>query len=226
MNLEEIRDRVKETFQTQWQKFQETATYAQFKEKYDDLPSTQQTLLKLAASLVGLSILIFPPYSWYQSSANNLASFEENRGLLKQILHVGRQMQETPEIIPQLSTAEVKSRITGVVGTLQLMPDQLKGMVEGPFPARPDSRLIPKQLTPQGVDLTLDRLNLRQVVDLVFRIQSLKDAGIRIFSMDLARAPGETHFYAVRMQVGNLLSAPTGLTAPGGDTKSKNGQAP
>jgi hypothetical protein len=219
MNFEELRDRAKEAFQTQWQKFQETATYAQFKEKYDDMPPTQQTLLKIAGLLVALVILIFPPYSWYQSSSNNLASFEDNRGLLKQVLHIGRQMQETPEIIPQLSTGEVKARINGVIGTLQLMPDQVKGIVEGPFAARPGSKLIPKPLTTQGVDVTLDKLNLRQVVDLVYRVQALKDAGIRIFSMDLSRAQGETHYYAVRMQVGNLLS--NSASSPLPDEKSK-----
>ena len=206
MNFEELRDRLKEFLQTKWQQFQDTPTYAQFKEKYDDMPVAQQRLLKIGAVLVVLLAILFPPLSWYQSSTTNLASFEDDRGLLKDVLHVGRQMQETPEVIPQLSTGEVKQRVDGVVASLQLVPEQIKGSVEGPFPIRPGSHLIPSQLSAQGVELTLDKLNIRQVIDLVYRLQALKESGIRVFSMDMGRAMGETHFFTVHLQVGNLLS--------------------
>ena len=213
MALEDLRDRVKESVQAQWSQFQETSFFQQAKESYENLTPSAQLLAKIVAGFLVSAIAVLPPLLWYVGSMSNVSEFVSRRALLKDVLRVIKQMGETPTLIPQFSDADVKSKVQEVLGTFQFLPEQLKETTESNFETS-SGGMIPKSLLQRGVTVRLHKLNVRQIIDLGFRLQTLPE-GMKVTVMETERSPGESHYYDVHFRVVSFALAESGAkTAP------------
>ena len=91
------------------------------------------------------------------------------RMTIRELLKVSRESSEVPEIPPAPSMAQLRSTIEAQIKSANLIAEQIKGTQEG----QNDSNLIPKNLTEGLMEVSLAKLNLRQVLDLGHQLQSI-----------------------------------------------------
>ncbi|MBX9768139.1 MAG: hypothetical protein K2X47_12775 [Bdellovibrionales bacterium] len=200
MAFEDIKDRVREAAQAQWNALQETSSYIQAKEKYDDLPTLAQWGVKIGAGILAILLVLVLPLSWLSTGTEQISYFEDNRNLIKDYLKTAKGLQNLPEVIPQLSAGDVKAKVDPIIQSMNLLPEQIKETRENTFTAEAGSQLIPNTLVRQGVEVHLSKLNLTQSVDLAYKLQTLGE-GLKLIGLEVERSPAESHYYEAKFRV-------------------------
>ncbi|KYG64889.1 hypothetical protein AZI86_11865 [Bdellovibrio bacteriovorus] len=169
MNLDDLKDRLASDARQTWERVQESAAYNQLRDRYENMsPSMQKITVVAASAAVALLILSFP-YGNLTTSSEYVGEFEGKRMTIRELLKVSRESSEVPEIPPAPSMAQLRSTIEAQIKSANLMAEQIKGTQEG----QNDSNLIPKNLTEGLMQVSLAKLNLRQVLDLGHQFQSI-----------------------------------------------------
>ena len=94
-------------------------------EKYEDLPSTQQRMIRLGGSIIVILFILSPPISSLLSSQDAVAEFERKREVTRDLLRIVRDTSNLP-IIPQAPDLfALQSRFQQELQNDKLMPDQI-----------------------------------------------------------------------------------------------------
>lgn len=226
MAFEDIRERARETAIAQWNAFQETSIYIQGREKYDDLPTLAQWGVKIMAGILSVALVLALPLSWLSTAEEQVIFFEDNRNLIKDYLKTAKGLQHLPEVIPQLSTTDVKAKVDPIIQSMNLLPEQIKEIRENTFSAEGGSQLVPTSLARQGVEVSLTKLNLTQGVDIAHKLQSMGE-GIKLIGLEMRRSPQETHYYDATFRVVSFAIANKSANpGKGGPPPDKQSSAP
>lgn len=189
MNLEDIKDRVRETATNLWSQIQEDPTFNTLREKYESLPTNTQKGIIAGVVVVVLSVLFFIPYSYLSSSSSFVEEYEDHQQTIRELLKVSRLNQGGVRPPEGLSSMEMQTRLRGIIETSGLLPEQIGDMQE--FSGGLRSYARPPIIT-QGVQVALNKLNLQQIVEIGYNLQqahpTLKMAGLEIKAD--ATAPG------------------------------------
>ena len=170
MALEELKEQLTQNLKDLGAKIQDSPAFQTLKEKFEDLPSNQQkTVMALFALVVGFFIFSFPYENWSSSMAS-LDTFQSQRDLIRDLLKVTKETSQIPSFPSAPDLGQVKTDIEMRLQQFQLVPQQLGGVtVEMPS----NSPLIPEKRQEGGVKVVLNKLNLRQVVDITSQLQTL-----------------------------------------------------
>jgi hypothetical protein len=169
MALEELRERLISEAKGQWEKFQETSLYIQITEKYENLNPAMQKLSIVAVVLFVLYLVMAVPLGSFSNSMDSVAHFEETRGLIRDMLKATRESQDSPDIATPPDNDFIQNRIQSELTSSRLLPEQIKGTTAVNEP----STLIPANLVGGMFRVSLAKLNLRQVVDIGYQLQSI-----------------------------------------------------
>jgi len=169
MNLDDLKDRIATDARATWDRIQESATFNQLRDRYENMtPSMQKLTLYGGIGVVALIILSIP-YSYYSASTTSVADFEGKRMTIRELLKVSRESSEVPNI-PQAPSMDIlRSNIEMAYKNANLLPEQMKGTEMGAS----NSALIPANLLEGILSVRLAKLNLRQIVDLGYKFQSI-----------------------------------------------------
>lgn len=201
LNFDSLKDQLRDQWNELLGKIQENPTFQSFKEKFEALPSqTQQILIIVFIALVGFFVLSIP-YSYISTSSENIAVFDENRGLIRDLLAASRTIKEPSPLPPGLSSEALKTQLQSILTENRLMPEQIVDLQA--MSGRPAGKLVPPVIEQSGVAVSLKKLNLRQIVDIGHRFQSL-NSGVKVLSMDIVRSASQTHYYDVVFKVVNF----------------------
>ena len=173
MALEELRDQLIQRAKDLGSKVQESPAFQSLKEKFDDLPSNQQKIVTVLLVLV-VSFFVFSfPYENWSASSTAISEFEGRRQLIRDLLKVTKETNEMPSFPPAPELGQIKTDIEMNLQQLQLVPEQMVGInVEMPS----NSPLVPLGRQEGGIKVMLKKLNLRQVVDISSKLQSMQPA--------------------------------------------------
>ena len=173
MALEELRDQLTQRLKDLGSKIQESPAFQSLKEKFDDLPSNQQKIVTILLVVV-VSFFVFSfPYENWSASSTSITEFEERRQLIRDLLKVTKETNEMPSFPPAPELGQIKTDIEMNLQQLQLVPEQMAGInVEMPA----NSPLVPLGRQEGGIKVMLKKLNLRQVVDISSKLQSMQPA--------------------------------------------------
>ncbi len=225
MAFEDIKERAREAVVTQWNAFQETSVYIQGREKYDDLPALAQWGVKVGAGILAVTLVLALPLSWLTTAQEQVVFFEDNRNLIKDYLKTAKGLQNLPEMIPQLSTTDVKAKVDPIIQSMNLLPEQIKEIRENTFSAEGGSQLVPASLARQGVEVHLSKLNLTQSIDVAHKLQSLGE-GMKLIGLDIHRSPQDTHYYDATFRVVSFSVASKSTDSGKGTPAGKKPDAP
>jgi len=169
MAFEELREQFMSRLKDLGSQIQESPAFQSLKEKYDDLPSTQQRVLLAAmAAVVGFFAFSFP-YDSYTQSQDSLTEFESRRDLIRDLLRVTKETSEAPAFPLPPPMGQIKTDMEMRLQQFQLIPEQIVGInVE----MNKQSSLIPENRQEGALKVILRKLNLRQVVDVVSQLQT------------------------------------------------------
>ena len=171
MALEELREQFGQRLKDLGTRIQDSPSYQSLREKFDDLPSSQQKIVvTLLILVVGFFIFSYPYENW-TNSKNSIAEFEERRDLIRDLLKVTKETSEMP-VFPQApELGQIKTDIEMRLQQFQLLTEQIVGVsVEMPT----NSNLVPAGRQEGGIKVALKKLNLRQIVDVTSQLQSMQ----------------------------------------------------
>lgn len=172
MNFDDLKDRISEQLSEIWGKIQDSPTYNTLRERYDTLsPAGQRGLIFGGLGLATL-LLFSLPYSYLSSSSDYNAKFENNRQLLRGLLRASRLASEASSVPTAASADEIKGRIQNEIATFNLLPEQVGGVIDLETSSL-GSPLAASSLPTAGVGLSLKKLNLKQIVDIGYKLQDL-----------------------------------------------------
>ena len=169
MNLDDLKDKLATDARATWDRIQESAAFNQMRDRYENMtPSMQKLTLYGGIGVVALIILSIP-YSYYSASAASVEDFEGKRMTIRELLKVSRESSEVPNIPPAPSMDILRSNVEMALKNANLLPEQMKGTEMGAN----NSALIPANLLEGILSVRLAKLNLRQIVDLGYKFQSI-----------------------------------------------------
>jgi hypothetical protein len=172
VNFDDLKEKIMTSLKSSWESFQETNLYYNIKDRYENLTPMMQKLT--LAGIVGLVVLMFLSYPWsvYQDSADSVASYEDKRMLIRDLLKTARDSQERPNLASAPDATSVQSQIQSRFMSAGLLPEQIKGVEV----VSEKSNLIPDSNVSALIKINLAKLNLRQIIDLGFQIQNINSS--------------------------------------------------
>ncbi|HEY1080208.1 MAG TPA: hypothetical protein VGE46_08920 [Bdellovibrio sp.] len=222
MNLDDLKDRFSSEARVTWERIQESATFNQLRDRYENMtPSMQKVTLVGGVALVAFLILSIP-YSYYQQSQDYVGEFEGKRMTIRELLKVSRESADVPQIPQAPSMDMVRSSIEGQISAARLLPEQVKGTES----LSVDSSLIPKNLTEGGLQVSLAKLNIRQILDLGHQFQSINPS-VKLKDLVITANREDTRYFDVVFKLVALAvpAAPEVQAEPpsrGGGSRSRN----
>lgn len=221
MNLDDIKDQLRDQFNALWSRIQESTTYNSVKEKYDSLPTVAQKGLAFGSGFVAVLIILSIPFSYINSANTSIEEFNEYRTLLRDLLRVGGAAKDAPPLPPGISAAELQGQVQALTTELGLLADQMVGVA--PLKDNPSPTLASRVIRQDGVSVTLKKLNLNQILDIGYRLQSLSN-GTKLAGVDILANAEDNHYYDVTYKVVNFsLPTPTDDDKKGGPDRRGGG---
>lgn len=170
--LDELKDQLKTSFQTTWERIQESEAYNQLNDKYQNLSPSGQKVAQVVTALVIAGIVFYSPISQLQISSELLGQFEEKRTLIRDLFKTYRESSANLQMAPAPQSGELISTIQGSLQGSKLIPEQIVSVT----PTQAEGRLIPANLQQEVVEVKLAKLNLRQVVDIGTQLANISQA--------------------------------------------------
>lgn len=170
--LDELKDQLKTSLTTTWERIQESEAYNQLNDKYQNLSPSGQKAAQAITALLVAGIVFYAPISQLQVSSELLTQFEEKRTLIRDLFKTYRDSSGGLQMPPAPQSAELISTIQSSLQTARLVPEQILSVTA----AQAEGRLIPTSLQQAVVEVKLAKLNLRQVVDIGAQLANISQA--------------------------------------------------
>lgn len=209
-SFEDIKEQIQNTLKNQWELFQESSLYIQVKERYENLtPAMQKLTLWGSAVLAGILIVLSLPISYYSESATYVSEFEEEkRQLVRDLLKTSRESQESPDLAIPPSMEQLKSQVDAQIQSARLVPEQILGTQIIPA----SSKLIPNTLSEGTLKISLAKLNLKQLIDLGYQLQSLNPS-VKMLDLQIEANRLDPRYFDVTYKMA-ALAVPNKLETP------------
>lgn len=220
MNITDIKERLVDSVKSQWSQFTESTTYIELKEKYDGMNPPMQLAVRAGALLVVLLLLTWIPLSFMSSADERMNEFFSNKEVLRDLLRVQRDKGQAPQVPPTPIASQIKLQITDAITRAGLAPTQILENIETTIRDDKSTQLIPSHIIQQGIQVTLLKLNLKQVVDLAHSFQSINPA-VKMTAMDMKASAQNDHYFDVMFRLVGFDAPRAAPLTGGGDSKPK-----
>jgi hypothetical protein len=224
MILEDLKDQFVDRAQALWSQIQESSSYIRISEKYSDMNPAAQKASLIGGSIVALLLILIFPLSYISSSNDSLQTFESKKTLLRELFRVSRASRDADAAPPTVNSAELINKAQNQLRLANLPPDQIKSVSEfdnslpqsgtRPLPS------VPKEVQQKGIEVSLAKLNLRQVVEIGFQLQAM-DRSLKMMGLSIDADQADPHYFNVIYQLVSF-SLPTEIVESGKDSKAKN----
>jgi hypothetical protein len=198
MALEDIRDSVKEQLSAVFARVRETSAFIELSEKYQGLSPGAQKASLAGASVVAFLVLMALPYAYFSSSSDLITQYEDKRMLVQDYYHISRAANSVANRnAAPVTGSEFQSRAQGIVNEAALQAEQMQyvsPIPEGNVPG------ISKAIDQAGVEVSLKKLNLTQVIDIGYKLQSMDSRG-RLMGLDIKANATDRHYFDVIYRV-------------------------
>lgn len=169
MNFDDLKDKLISDARLTWDRIQESGAYNQLRDRYENLTPPMQKLTLVGSVALIAFLILSMPYSHFSSSNEYVGDFENKRMTIRELLKVSRESADVPQIPQAPSIDIIRSNIENQIKTANLLPEQIKGTEV----LASESKAIPKNLTEGLMQVSLAKLNLRQILDLGYQFQSI-----------------------------------------------------
>lgn len=173
MAFEDLRENLKNQFVQLGERITNSRIYGVLNERYENLNSTQQRLAKIISFLLLIGVFVYFPMDYFLISFENESSFESKRKTIKDIIKSEREITALPDIPRPLSAESVKANVDSQLKEMNLLPEQIK-IVNINY--QPTPGLIPQNKMQYGIDITVNKINLKQLTNLGSKLQIIHPA--------------------------------------------------
>lgn len=198
--FKEIWEQLKDTVLARWEQFQETDTYVNLKEKYDNLSPAGQKLVLALSSLLAVLLIFATPWSWYSVSKENLASFEETKNTINELLEAAQESKNLPPQSQPIPSDALKTKIDTILSEKGLTREQILAVSERKFDNPKGSTLIPSSVNQNGYEVALKKLNIKQFVDIGYEFDRISPT-VKVLGVDIKATQEDAHYYDVNFMI-------------------------
>jgi len=192
MNLDDLKDRLITDAQVTWERVQESAAYNQLRDRYENMSPPMQKLTVTGVVALLAFLVLSVPYRYYSQSQTNVEDFESQRMTIRELLKVSRESSDVPQI-PQAPSMDIlRANIENQIKAANLLPEQVKGteVLDN------NSKMVPQNLTEGVLQVSLAKLNIRQIVDLGYQFQSINPS-VKLKDLVLTANREDTRYFDV-----------------------------
>ncbi|WP_409477531.1 hypothetical protein [Pseudobdellovibrio sp. HCB154] len=170
--LDELKDQLKTSLQTTWERIQESEAYNQLNDKYQNLSPSGQKVAQVVTAILLAGIVFYSPISQLQVSGELLTQFEEKRTLIRDLFKTYRDSSGGLQMAPAPQAGELISTVQNSLSSSKLIPEQIVSVNT----TQAEGRLIPANLQQAVIEVKLAKLNLRQIVDIGAQLANISQA--------------------------------------------------
>ncbi len=225
MNIDDIKDQIIERAKTLSEQIQESSIYINLKERYENLSANGQRLTIVGASAFCIFLVLYSPFSWLTTSSDYVTDFEETRGLIRELLQSSRDPSATLAIsIPGLPIPQLQSQVEETLKRAQLSTEQINSIKATSEP----SRLIPSELSFGDLEVSLQKLNIKQIVDLGHNLQSLNPL-VKLKDLQMKANSTDQRYFDVIYTLSSInapTTAQSGIETPENPPNNKEPSTP
>lgn len=197
MAFENVRAQLSEELSGLWSRFRESSAYNSLRERFEQLPLRIQKLIIASGVAFAILLALMIPYGFVESSSGQIASFEETKLLIRELLGASRNQDREP-LTQGLIGEFLVSRIDIALKTAGLIPEQITPATELPASAAPN--LAPPGVKQFAAQVALKKLNLKQVVDIGYNLQTLNPS-VKVIGVEVKESPGVKAYYDVNYKL-------------------------
>ncbi len=199
MNFDDIKDNLKSQLGQTWSRFEDSSAYNQLRDRFENLTPTNQKLVLVGAGALTALLIFSIPFSYYSTSSEYVTTYEDKRGLIRELLKVTRESNEVPDLPTAPKADMLKNAIEGQLNMAKLLPEQMKGIEV----MAAETGLIPKGLLESGLRVSLAKLNLRQIIDIGYNIQAISSS-VKMNALNITANPEDPRYFDVEMRLVSL----------------------
>ena len=205
VKFDEFKEQIQERLKDIWVKVQESSTFISLKEKYDNLAPSVQKSLRTGVICAFVGFVFWILWGLFSHSSERLTEFEEYQDSIKELLQLKRDMALTPQIISPPNSNVLKQRVNMILQSFYLNPDQIdeisaRDVDPSSFVQVPGKKSVTrvgsKVIQQKGVWISLKSLNLKQVTDIGFQLQTIHDA-VKLIGLDMKASIKHNNYYDV-----------------------------
>jgi type II secretory pathway component PulM len=218
MNLDDIKDNLKSQLSQIGSRLQESSSYNQLKDRFENLAPRQQKLVAIGAGVFLAFVLISIPYSYFSTSSEYITTFEEKRALIRELLKVTRESSEVPDIQSPPPAEMLRATVDQQLKSANLLPEQVKGISV----VAADTSLIPRSLLDSALQVNLAKLNLRQIIDIGYGIQRISQS-VKMNDLRITANAEDPKYFDAEFKVVTLAVPQAPAEAPEPEPKGHSG---
>jgi hypothetical protein len=224
MAFEDLREILKNQFVQLGERITNSQVYIVLSERYENLNTIQQRLAKIISFIVLLGLFVYFPMDYFLISFENETAFEEKRKSIKDIIKSEREITALPDIPRPLPAEAFKSSVESQLKEMNLLPEQIK-QVNVNF--QPTGGMIPQNKMQYGIDITVNKINLKQLTNLGSKLQiihpavKIKDLIVTLNRDDARYLDADFHLVALNIPEYNPPEPPPPETKKKGKRPSK-----
>ncbi len=207
MTIDDIKEELKENWIELWGRIQDSPAYNNLREQYENLSPNAQRILIVGAAAFIVFIFAMIPYSYFSSSFSSDAHYVSNRNLIRKLLRANQLASESESMPKTVDADTLKTKITDMLAHYPLLPEQNGGIVTIP-PDDLGPGVAVRRLRVSGVGVKLKKLNLKQIVEIGYELES-QNPNVKLAGIDMTADRTNTHYFDVlfKLAVYNLPSA-------------------
>jgi hypothetical protein len=212
MALQDVKDSLNEQIKALVSRARETDSYLRLNEKYLSLSPIAQKLSLIGAAIVCFLIVMAVPWTFYASSQSSIDDFESKRNVIRELFKVNREAAAIPLAPPPVTSAELSNMARQSLTTSRLLPEQIIGVTE----SSANVAGISKSIDQSGIQVSLSKLNLKQIVDIGNELQNLQgpNGTARMMGLEVKANLSDSHYYDAIYKI-VAFSAKPDVPAPG-----------
>ena len=174
MNLEDLKDQLKEQIDISKRQIQESSVYITLKERYDLLTPQAQKGLNIGAIVVVAMLFFYLPFSAIMSTSDQFSEFADNKSLGRELLRVSREFKQGPKVPLPIDMPTLQAQVQSTINASHLLPEQAPqdsiSMVQPKI-----AKLTPPGIKASAVKVSLIKLNLNQIVDIGYQFLAIDE---------------------------------------------------
>lgn len=188
--FEDLKDQTKNRILILSDRLQESSLYVELKDRYENLNSRMQLLVRVSLSI----LILFGLFSFIRSPLNladeNIASYQEKRELLRSLYKTSRASQEVPVLPVAPAIESIRLQVDSYVRQIGLIDSQIIGL----FQDASQGQLIPTAMSEGGLKVQLSKLNIRQITDISHKLSNLNPS-VKLVDLALNSNQEDSRYY-------------------------------
>ncbi len=217
--LEDLKDRFKAIGARLGEQIQESESYTKLQDRYQSLSASGQKLVWIFGIISVMLVLLFYPTTQLTTSQELITSFEEKRGLIRDLFKTYRESSGNSTVAVPPPQETLRNAIESVLTVANLIPEQRVGLIQ----STAEGRLIPASLVGYVMEVKLAKLNLKQIVDIGTAINAISES-VKMKDLTLNAHAQDTRYYDVTYKLYSLnVPEPTPEAPPVPVPRKKSG---